>query len=173
MEVVKGPDNSREEWLTRMVEQYQSSLLTMCYAYLHERELAEDAVQETFLRAYKAWDTFRGDCAEKTWLMRIAMNVCRNVRRSAWFIHVNRGVIPEDMPVAIWDHDDQEAADLAAAIQKLPDQLKEVVLLYYYQEMTMSEIAKIVGITRSMVSRRIKKAHAKLQGMLGKEYFYG
>lgn len=173
MEVVKKTDGSREEWLTRMVERYQPSLLTMCYAYLHERELAEDAVQETFLRAYKALDTFRGECEEKTWLMSIAINVCRNVRRSAWFVHVNRSVIPEEMPVAVWDHYDQEAADLAAAIQQLPNKLKEVVLLYYYQEMTMSEIAKIVGVTRSMVSKRIKKAHAKLKGMLGKEYFNG
>ena len=173
MQVVKGTDSNREERLTRMVEHYQSSLLIMCYAYLHERELAEDAVQETFLKAYKALDTFRGECEEKTWLMSIAINVCRNVRKSAWFVHVNRSVTPEEMPVAVWDHYHQEAADLAAAIQQLPDKLKEVVLLYYYQEMTTPEIAKIVGITRSMVSKRLKKAHAKLQGMLGKDYFYG
>ena len=173
MEVVKGPDSNREARLIRMVEHYQSSLLTMCYAYLHERELAEDAVQETFLRAYKALDTFRGECREKTWLTSIAINVCRNMRKSAWHVHVNRSVTPEEIQVAVWEHDDQEAADLAAAIQQLPDKLKEVVLLYYYQEMTTFEIAKIVGVTRSMVSKRLQKAHAKLQGMLGKEYFYG
>lgn len=65
MEAVKGSDSNREERLTRMVEQYQSALLTLCYAYLHERELAEDAVQETFLKAYKALDSFRGECKEK------------------------------------------------------------------------------------------------------------
>ncbi len=173
MDVVKGPDSSREERLTRMVEQHQGSLLVMCYAYLHERELAEDAVQETFLRAYKAMDTFRGDSAEKTWLTSIAINVCRNVRRSAWFTRVNRSVTPEDLQTATWDHYDQEAADLASAIQQLPDKLKEVILLYYYQEMTMPEIAKIVGVTPSMVSRRIKKAHAKLHDLLGKEFLYG
>ena len=83
MEVVKGPDSNREERLTHMVEQYQSSLLTLCYAYLHERELAEDAVQETFLKAYKALDSFRGECKEKTWLTSIAINVCRSARKSA------------------------------------------------------------------------------------------
>ncbi len=173
MEVVKDPDSSREERLTRMVEQYQSSLLTMCYAYLHERGLAEDAVQETFLKAYKALDTFRGDSKEKTWLTSIAINECRNVRRSAWFKRMNRSVTIEDVPNAACDRCDQDAADLAAAIQRLPDKLKEVVILYYYQEMTMQEIAKIVGVTPSMVSRRIKKAHARLHGMLGKEYLYG
>lgn len=173
MEVVKGPDSGRVERLTRMVEQYQSSLLTLCYAYLHERQLAEDAVQETFLKAYKALDSFRGECKEKTWLTTIAVNVCRSVRRSAWMVRVNHAVTPEDIPTAVWDNYDQEAADLATAIQRLPDKLKEVILLYYYQEMTMTEIAQIVGVSPSMVSRRIKKAHAKLYGVLGKEYLYG
>lgn len=173
MEAVKGPDSNREERLTCMVEQYQSALLTLCYAYLHERQLAEDAVQETFLKAYKALDTFRGECSEKTWLTTIAVNVCRSVRRSAWMVRVNHHVTPEDMPMAVWDNYDQESADLAAAIQRLPDKLKEVILLYYYQEMTMTEIAQIVGVSPSMVSRRIKKAHARLHGVLGKEYLYG
>ncbi len=173
MEVVKGPDSNREERLTRMVEQYQSSLLTMCYAYLHERELAEDAVQETFLKAYRAMDSFRGESSEKTWLTSIALNVCKSMRRNAWFSRVNRSVTPEDLSVAVWDDYDQDAADLAAAIQKLPDKLKEVVLLYYYQEISMPEIAQIVGVTPSMVSKRIKKAHAKLHDVLGKEFLYG
>ena len=86
---------------------------------------------------------------------------------------MNRSVTPEDLSVAVWDDYDQDAADLAAAIQKLPDKLKEVVILYYYQEISMPEIARIVGVTPSMVSRRIKKAHAKLHDVLGKEYLYG
>ncbi len=88
-------------------------------------------------------------------------------------MRVNRSVTPEDVQVAVWDQYDQDSADLAAAIKQLPDKLKEVILLYYYQEMTIPEIAKIVGVTPSMVSRRIKKAHAKLHGALGKEDFYG
>ena len=173
MEVVKCPDSNREERLTRMVEEYQSALLTMCYAYLHERQMAEDALQETFLRAYKALDSFRGECKEKTWLTSIAINVCRSMRKSAWMVRMNHSITPEDIPMAVWDRYDQDAADLAAAIQQLPYKLKEVVFLYYYQELTMPEIAKIVGVTPSMVSKRIKKAHVKLHGVLGKEYLYG
>lgn len=82
---------------------------------------------------------------------------------------MNRRITPEDIPSAAWDNYDHDAADLAAAIQRLPDKLKEVILLYCYQEMTMTEIAHIVGVSPSMVSRRIRKAHAKLHGVLGKE----
>ena len=47
--------------------------------------MAQDAVQETFFKAYKALDSFRGESTEKTWLYSIAFNVCRDMRRSAWF----------------------------------------------------------------------------------------
>ena len=76
---------SREQELVRLVDAYQFSLRRMCCAILRDRALAEDAVQETFLKAYKTLDTFRKESSEKTWLMRIAINTCRDFRRSAWF----------------------------------------------------------------------------------------
>lgn len=172
MDVVTGPDSSREEMLTQWVAQYQRPLLTLCYTYLHDRQLAEDAVQETFLRAYRAMETFRGESTAKTWLTKIAVNICRDTRKRAWFSHENRRVTPEDVPTAV-EGFRQEAADLAAAIKRLPDKYKEVILLYYYQEMTMPEIAAALEVTSSTVSRRIQKAQAKLQGLLGKEYLHG
>ena len=57
----------------------------MCYAMLRDAEQAKDAVQETFVKAYRAMDDWRGACSEKTWLTRIAVNTCRDMRRSAWF----------------------------------------------------------------------------------------
>ena len=59
MEVVKGPDISREEMLAHMIAQYEVSVLRTCYMYLRDRQLAEDAKQETFLKAYKALSNFR------------------------------------------------------------------------------------------------------------------
>ena len=83
MEVVKGPDNIREEELLRLMAQYKNDLMRMALAFLKDEALAEDAVQETFFKAYHALPAFRGDSSEKTWLMRIAINVCRNIRRDA------------------------------------------------------------------------------------------
>lgn len=173
MEVVKAPDNNREEKLTRLVEAYQKPLLDLCYMYLRDRALAEDAVQETFLKAYKSLNAFRGESGERTWLTRIAVNTCRDMRRSAWLRHVNREVTPEELICAVTEDFHQDAIDLANAIMRLPDKYKEVILLRYDQAMSMTEIASTLGVTTSMVSRRIKKAHAKLYGMLGKEYLDG
>ena len=74
METVKGPCRSPEEEITRLVEEHQLALLRLCFAYLHDRALAEDAVQETFLKAYRKLDQFRGNAGMKTWLSAIAIN---------------------------------------------------------------------------------------------------
>ena len=173
MEVVKAPDNNRVEKLTRLVQAYQKTLMNLCYMYLHDRELAKDAVQETFLKAYRAIDTFRGESGENTWLTRIALNTCRDMKRSAWHIHVNRSITPEDISCTAETHLNLDSLDLANAIIQLPDKYKEVILLHYYQEMSLADIASIIGVTKSMVSRRMKKAHALLHDVLGEEYQHG
>lgn len=172
MDVVKAPDNSREQKLNRLVTAYQKPLLDMCYIYLRDRGLAEDAVQETFLKAYKAMKTFRGESQEKTWLIRIAINTCRDIRRSAWHRHMNRAVTPEDVP-AVAENSHSLSIDIADAVMRLPDKYKEVILLHYFREMNLSEIASIVGVTTSAVSRRIKMANQELYSLLGKEYLHG
>ncbi len=77
MERVKGPDILRDQALTQMVNEYQGILLRLCDVMLHDQEQAKDAVQETFLRAYKSWSNFQGASSGKTWLVRIAVNICR------------------------------------------------------------------------------------------------
>ena len=72
MTPVQGPD--REERLNRMVLTYEKDLLRLCCVYLKDIESARDAVQETFLKAYRRMDRFEGKASEKTWLMRIAIN---------------------------------------------------------------------------------------------------
>lgn len=172
MDVVKEPDNNREQRLNRLVEAYQKPLLNMCYIYLRDRGLAEDAVQETFLKAYKAIKSFRGESQERTWLIKIAINACRDIKRSAWHRHTNRAVTPEDLP-AIAENNRSLSIDVADAIMRLPDKYKEVVLLHYFQDMKLSEIASIMGVTTSAVSRRIQKANKELYSLLGKEYLNG
>lgn len=94
METVAGAD-SREEQIGHMVALYQLPLLRLCMMYLHDEEQAKDAVQETFIKAYRHLDGFRADASEKTWLTRIAVNTCKNVLRTGWFRHVDRSVTPE------------------------------------------------------------------------------
>ena len=166
METVKGPDGSQEYLLSKLIDQYQAVLLQLCFMYLHDRTMAEDAVQETFLKAYRAMASFRGECSEKTWLIQIAVNTCRDMQRSAWFRHNDRRITPEDLPLSAQGPQDENHLDMMCYIMQLPPKLKAVIMLYYWQEMTVTDIAKALGITHSTVSNRLKRARDKIRIML-------
>lgn len=74
-----------EQFLERLMNTYGDELLRLCYLYLKDYQLAEDAVQDTFIKTMKSYKSFEHKSSEKTWLMRIAVNCCKNVMRSRWF----------------------------------------------------------------------------------------
>ena len=169
MEAVKGPDiiqsREKDQVFERLVAQYQTALLRTCYLYLRDQELARDAVQETFFKAYRSWDAFRGDSGEKTWLMKIAVNCCRDIRKSAWFRHTDRRVTPDQLPPAAVPFTEDED-ELIQEVMGLPVKLREATLLYYYHGMNVNEIAQALGIRHSAVSDRLRRAREKLRDTL-------
>ncbi len=156
---------SNEERLTRMAEAYQTAIRRMCMMYLFDPTAAEDAVQETFLKAYQRMDSFRGESSERTWLMSIAINTCRDMNRSGWLRHTDRRVTPEDLVLPSQGHD-EDALALAEAIRRLPARLKDAVLLYYYQDMTIKEVGKALHAAPSTIDKRLKQARKKLRDLL-------
>ena len=165
MEIVKGPGNRPEERISRMIKTYEKDLLRLCCVYLKDSSMAEDAVQETFLKAYKNLHSFRGESSEKTWLIRIAINVCKDMQRTAWFRNIGRMVNLDDVQIPQAQEHDVKSA-VVAEIMRLPKKLKEVVLLYYYEDMNQSEIAEILNVSITTVHRRLEKARALLKDML-------
>jgi len=91
--------NVREDQIRYLMVAYGTPVLRMCYAYLKDTGMAEDAAQDTFIKAYQRLDRFDAHEAwsEKAWLMRIAINTCKNYRRSAWFRHVDRTVASDNL----------------------------------------------------------------------------
>lgn len=172
MGVVKDPDNNPNRLLVQMMNQYQGALLRACYLYLCDMEQAKDAVQETFLKAYKALPSFKGDCSEKTWLFKIAINTCREMRRSRWFRYVDRRITPEQIP-GVFYMDVDDYIEITKEIMKLSPKLKEVIILYYWKGMTMSDISSVLGISQSTVTSRLKRAREKLQEMLERSGYHG
>ena len=164
MEAVKGPD-SCEERIERMVNRHQLPLLRLCYACLHDEELAKDAVQETFIKAYRNLDSFRENASEKTWLCRIAINTCKDLRRTGWFRHVDRSVTPDMLPEPVSPVEPEEET-LTLEIMKLPAKLKEAALLCWLQGMTYSEAAETLGISLQAVGSRLNRARRKLRSVM-------
>lgn len=167
MPVHAEPVNKEEE-ITRLVEIYQASVYKTCLMYLSSPSLAEDATQETFLKAYQGLSAFKNQSHEKTWLLRIAINTCKDLRKSAWYRHTEHRFSYDDIKEKA-ANDEDTLSNLSWEIEQLPDKYKEVILLYYYQNMTCEETAAALRLTHSAVSRRLKHARALLKAMLEKE----
>lgn len=157
-------DKAQEQRLAHWISEYAESILKMCFLYLSDRTLAEDALQDTFFKAWRNIDQFeaRNNSTERTWLMRIAINVCHDYHRSRWFRHVDMNKALEDLPPALTTISDADRT-LFLDISRLPEKQKQVVLLYYYHDMTFRETAAILNIGESAVRYRLKKALATLR----------
>lgn len=157
MDAVCGQDSGKAGWLEGIVKKHELSLRRMCFLYLRDLSLAEDAVQETFVKAYQRAESFCGECSEETWLMRIAINTCKDMRRGTWFRYVERTIALDMLPEPAQPCTEDDSL-LTIEVMKLPRKQLEAVLLYHYQGMTVYETAQALGITVPSVSARLKKS---------------
>ena len=127
-------------------------------------------MQETFIKAYRALPFFRGACNPKTWLMRIAINTCRDMQRGSWLKHISRTVALDQLAEPS-EYFSEDAVAVNLEIARLPVKLREAVLLYYYQNMGIEEVAEALGIAVSSASERLKRAKEKLRYALREAYF--
>lgn len=146
----------RNAQLAVWMQMYGDWLLRTCVFILQDYALAEDAVQETFLKAWHAADRFEGrdGCSEKTWLMRIAINTCSTMRHSAWSRHMDRHKLPEEMNLPSREED----LTLLMMVKSLPYKQRQVITLHYFSGCTMDDLAQVLGINRSTAHYRLQKA---------------
>jgi RNA polymerase sigma-70 factor (ECF subfamily) len=159
--------------LEELVDEYGDHVLQLAYLYLKDRHLAEDVFQEVFTRVYTKAHTFRGEANPKTWIYRITINLCRDRLRS-WALRrlvvAGEGLISllappaPDVEEVVLAQADRSA--LMEAIMALPVEFREVVLLYYYEEMETPEVAAALGLSPGTVRSRLCRARARLKAML-------
>lgn len=162
-------DTGRSEELERLMDRYGDEIKRFCTLQLKDSFQAEDAAQDTFVKAWKALDTFRNDSSEKTWLIRIAVNTCRDYQRTGWFRHMDRRITPEDLPERAEEMRFPDG-EVSGAIASLPAKLRMVILLRYYEGFTVQETANISGVSAATAKRRIRKANQLLQKKLERWY---
>jgi len=168
MEIPAEKVDTDVEHIERLFESYSDELLRLCYLYLRDYQLAEDALQETFIRVTKSIDQFRGNSSEKTWLIRIAINVCKTMI-------LTKKKKPEDfsteesfLSVKTADEIEQliEKSIVSQAIMKLDTPYREVIILHYYQELKLREIPKITGESMTTVAYRLRQGKKLLKEFL-------
>ncbi len=153
-EVSAAPD------VERMVTEYGDSLLRMGFLYLGDIHLAQDALQDTLIKAFSTASRYGGRSSEKTWLTRIMINTCKNYRRSRWWRQTELSDTMADIPVEKPEPEDDR---VLRAVMALPDKYREVILLHYYQELKIREMAEALGCPESTVSVRLKRARERLK----------
>lgn len=153
-------------YFARLYDQYATDVLRVCYFYLSDREKAEDVCQDVFVRLMTTHPLLQPG-REKSWLLKVALNRCRDLWRGAWLKRVILGgptfeLIPA--PDEFSRRDDQQA--MMAAINQLPATFKEVILLHYYQGMNIAEIAQMLELPKGTISSRLSRGRKKLESIL-------
>jgi len=159
------------EEVRRMMDQYGNDVLRTAFMYLKDRQRAEDAFQEVFIRVYKKYGEFKGESSEKTWIIKITINLCKDILRSSWLkrvvitdrIGASRGV--SDIEERYIKKDENKR--LFNAVLSLPPALREVIILYYYHGYDTPEVSSILGTKQGTVRSRLHRAREILKSKLG------
>lgn len=152
------------ESLTSYIRENQAYFYRLAYHYVGDRDLAMDLVQDAIVKALQHWESLREPEAVRSWFYRILVRECLS------FLRQNRRVIylPEPPDPGQDSHEgaleDREA--LRQALEKLSPKVRTVVLLRFYEEMQLSEIAEITGANLSTVKSRLYKGLKKLRECL-------
>lgn len=158
--------SSKEEKFEKIYSKYKDDVYRISVMYLKDYQLAEDASQETFIRVLKKLSSLRDEAKTKEWLTSIALNVCRDKLR-----HKSR----REIPVEVLPEADEKRGEpdvkmtVGEAVGRLAPELREIVILYYYQEFTQSEISEILKIPQTTVAYRIRTSKAQLRNYLKEE----
>ena len=169
-----SPAEDKKPDVERLIEEYSKSLIRICYMILKDEQLAEEAAFDTLYKAYKNYSSFRGQSSEKTWINSIAINTCKSYMRKSSYKELAAGnyislAYPSEEDVAEPFRSDESIA-LLNAVYSLPTKYKNVILLRYYQQMTVSEIAKALKEKENTISVRIKRAKELLKELLKEEF---
>jgi len=169
--------NGSELAVEAMVNQYKDGVFRLALSVLDDDAEANEATQDSFIAALGALESYRGGASFKTWLYSITLNTSRsrlrkrkalaaltNTLQAIFRVQSQKSPSPED--VAIQNEQD---ADVWEALERLGEKHRLPMVLRYYHELSMAEIAGILGINEGTVRSRIHTAQERLRGVLGNE----
>lgn len=142
------------------IEEQYDKIYKYCYFKVHNIHLAEDLTQETFLR-YFTQNSYINRGKQLAYLYTIARNLCTDYYRKR-----KTEELPEEVADNPMEHVENNLY-LQMAVEKLPEEMQELILLHYVNGLTGREISEITGLSRTAIYRREKEALKKLRAMLG------
>lgn len=172
-DLVRQTLDGRTAAYEELVRRWAARVLALCHAKVGSADAAEDLAQETLLRGFRALGTLCEPDKFGAWLHGIAERVCLDWLKSKRNHQVTFGVLDGenaeelfvangDRPDQIADHNDQ-VRHLMREVEALPTEYREVVMLYYYQDVTYRDLALALGVSTATVNARLTKARAMLR----------
>ena len=169
MSVYSSDSSSPGNGFSALYDRYATDVLRVSYYYLGNRQQAEDVTQEVFIKLLTAQPALI-EGKEKAWLLKVVLNKCRDIWKGSWYKRVVLGHPAFELFPAPEETDRiVEEQALAKAVNQLPPEFKEVILLYYYQGYSTSEIADLLQLAEGTVSSRLSRARSRLKAELKEE----
>lgn len=149
-----------------LVSPLMSQAFRLAYGMLFDREAAQDAVQEAAFRSWRKLANLRPGTEMRPWFLAIVANQCREVTRGNWWSVLRFATSPEK-DAGSFEESIVIGADLRAALRRLSFEHREVLVLRYYGDLSVEEIASIVRIPRGTVKSRINRGLAAMRPHFG------
>ncbi len=185
------------EELQKKIDSYSDLLYKIAYLQLRNNQDAEDVVQETFYQFIKLRKGFETPEHEKAWLIKVTLNGCRKLWRSAWYRHTNMtpgsrigedagkqadGMMTDGLLDTIYDNSKgnvledilrrERNREIMEVVMKLPRRYLEVIHLFYFQQMSVKEISAVTKRKESTITSQLTRGRELLRKNLKEEYRY-
>ena len=150
---------------SEVIEHYKDTVYRIAFTYAKNPSDAEDITYEVFFRYLKCKKAFNDEEHLKAWLIKVTMNVSNSLFRSTWFRKT----------VSISEHEnlsyeEEPQSETYDAVLSLPEKYRSVVFLYYYEDYTVGEIAKMLSRTETAVQTQLQRARAMLKDKLKEDW---
>lgn len=148
-----------------VIYRYTDMVYRMAFSLLKNKYDAEDVHQDVFVRYLKKRPEFENTEHEKAWFLRVTVNLCKNFWKTAWRQRVV-SLGEEDLDRQLERGKEETEDEIIYIVKKLPQKYRVVIHLFYYEELSTDEIAKVLGMKPSTVRTHLTRARARLKELL-------
>jgi RNA polymerase sigma-70 factor, ECF subfamily len=152
-----------DDALEALLAMYEQKVFRMAVAMLRDAGRAEEVAQDVFLKVWRAFPTYDGRAAVSTWLYAIARNTCLSALRTESY---RRTATLDDVPEPAAPVSELDRIDWDRYLARLPEALRHVVMLFYFEERSVSEVALMLGVAEGTVKSQLHRARRALADMM-------
>jgi len=165
--------HQKTELFSLLYKRYYSKVLDKCYTLTHNRELAEELTGDILSKTYEKLDSFKGNSTFSSWLYSVTYNYCIDYLREKKKLHYPEWNSSNELPEIIDESYDENSEISYERLMTLLDRLhteeKALIMMRYFDEMPLQQIAEALRVTESAAKMRLKRAKARLLFLYNKE----